>query len=250
MKRTALLAILLCVSALAYSGEGLKVPESDLRLEVAFGQCRFQKSPDGMWWQKDQENNSRYKDNGCGEFGIRGTLNPVFGWSLRYVNLGRAHTNSRAVTCPADNCANRDPKKDFQRADCMPKFNEDNCRYQWLGDGGIKGIAFALNAELFAYGRFSLEGEAGAMLYQLKWNAQIYPLGCHDGACPWRETVDQKTNYALTPLAGLALRYRLTEHSSIFLKSDIYFRTQQHLPISAGIGGYAQTWLAGMSMSF
>lgn len=236
-------AIAACTAAKALADAGL-------RFEMAGGQCRYERSPDGMWWQKDQENASQYKDNGCGEIGIAGKLNPTYGWSLRYVNLGRAHTRALAVTCPNDDCALRNNSLDFRRPECLNSFNGDNCQYQWNGDGGIKGLNFALSTEMVKLGRVSVEGEIGVLLYQMKWNEQVFPLGCDDGACPWRVTVDQKTGYYLSPMGGLTAKLALTPNSSLFMGTRLYLRTSQHVPIASGVQGYVQCWMAGIQTSF
>lgn len=222
-----------------------------LHFDAAFGQCRYQKSPDGMWWQSDQENISRYKDNGCWQLGVSGPLTPRFSWTARYVNLGGIQTYSLAVTCPSDDCSNRDKSKDFQRAECNPKFLDDNCRYQWLGQGRIRGLSFGLGAELLRAGPLGVEAEAGILIYQLQYDAQIYPMGCTDGSCPWRERINQKDGPYVSPMFGGTLRLHLNgSNSSVFVTTQIFTRTSQHTPITAGYSGYVQTWLAGIRTSF
>lgn len=229
---------------------GVKASIPDIKFEVAGGQCRYQKAPDGLYQWHDQEHPSLFKDNGCGEIGIAGNLNPAYGWSLRYVNLGRAHTRGITATCPGDNCNNRDATLNPRRPDCATSFNEQNCEYQWNGDGGIKGINFAVNHELFKLGPVHFDGELGVLLYQMKWNIQVFPMDCSDGDCAWRETVNQKTGYFLSPMGGLTARIPITDRASLFAGTRIYLRTSQHLPISSGVQGYLQCWIAGIQTSF
>lgn len=222
-----------------------------LRFEVAGGQCRYQQAPEGLYqWRYDETHQSQYKDNGCGEIGIAGDINSRFGWAVRYTNLGRAHTRGITATCPNDDCNLRDASVSAARPECADHFNEQNCEYQWNGDGGIKGINFSVNTEIARIGKVSLEGELGVLLYQMKWNIQVFPMGCSDGDCPWRETANQQTGYYLSPMGGLVARFALTKNASLFAGSRLYMRTSQHIPISSGVTGYSQTWVAGVQTSF
>lgn len=245
----AMLGLILALTVFAAKAEGLKLHDA-LRFDAAMGQCRYQSSPDGMWYQKDQEHHNSYKDM-CGELGISGKLNPVYGWSIRYVNLGMVHTNAYAVTCPADECDKRTAGLDPKRAECDPVYNDDSCKYRFLGGGGIKGFNFAISAEVARIKKFSLEAEAGVLLYQLRWAAQVYPLSCYDSPCQWKAGgADQKAGPFLSPMVGLTARYDLTETASVFVATRFYLRTSQHTPVSPGFSGYIQTWLAGVSFGF
>lgn len=241
------LSVSLTINALAQKSE-----TPALKLDLAYGQCRYGKSPDGMWWQSDQENHSIYKDN-CGEIGVsrKFASYPAFGWSVRYITLGRAHTRAIARTSMNDDYRNIDRTKDGRRAECQPRFNDDNCDYLWSGDGGASpGLNFALNADFAKLGAVTFEGEIGAYFYRMKWSEQIFPMGCHDGGCPWRNTVEQKTGYYISPMAGLTAKFPIWDRLSGFVATRYYFRTSQHVPISAGVSGPVQTWLVGLSVSF
>ena len=233
--------------------EGLKL--DGLRAEFSLGECRYQKSPNGMWWDQDHENASHYRDNGCGTLGLAGKfperwdMLKDYGWALRYVNLGRVHTRALARTLPNDDPANR-RNVDVRRAECYPAINFDNCLYQWHGDGGVKGLSASLTTELKKFGPVRLDAELGALLYQIKWNEQVYPLGCSDPNCPWKESNNyQKSTYYLSPMLGLALRYPLTERVSISFGSRVYLRTTQHMPVSPGFSNYIQTWETTLSVA-
>lgn len=231
--------------------DSLLEPRPALEYSAAAGQGRFGKSPDGMWWQSDHDNPSRYKDNRSFELGVAGRITGSYGWSIRYVSLGRAHTRAMARTSVGDDAKNIDRSKDGRRAACQSGFNEDNCEYQWSGDGGpTPGLNFAIDYELVKIGRFSLEPEVGAYVYRMKWSEQVFPMDCTDTACPWRVTVEQKTGYYVSPMAGLTARFSLARNASVFVATRYYLRTSQHVPISAGISGPAQTWLAGITTSF
>lgn len=244
---------LLCVVIAAIAAcTATKAFSDPLRLEVAGGQCRYQQTPDGMYvWQHDENHASTFKDNGCGEIGISGKFaGSDYGWAVRYVNLGRAHTRAITAGCPNDDCTDRDTTKDVHRPECLTNFNDDNCEYQWNGDGGIKGINFSASMRLAQVGPIRVEGELGLLLYQMKWNIQVFPMGCSDGDCPWRMTANQQTGYYLSPMGGIVGRVALTKNSSVFAGTRVYMRTSQHIPISSGVTGYSQTWMAGIQTSF
>lgn len=217
--------------------------QSELKFELGVGQCRFGPSPDGMWWQKDQEHSNRYKTNGCIEWGVAGKVNPLFGWSLRWVDLGQAHTNALAIACANDDCSKTD-RTQIRRAECSAGIKGD-CLYQWKGAGGIKGVNFALSMEMLRHGHLSLEGELGVLVYRMRWSEQIYPMGCDGASCPWRYEVEQKTGYYASPEVSLIARYKY-----LWAGTRYYTRTSQHVPISAGISGPAQTWMAGVQVPF
>lgn len=222
----------------------------EVRLELGLGQARYGQSPDGMWWQSDHQNQSVYKHNGAIDAGVAVSLNPAWSFNVRYVNFGQAHTRALAVTCPGDDCTKRDMTKDLRRAECGRGFAE-NCLYQWNGDGGDNpGLNFSLSVRALSFERLSIEPELGLFIYRMHWNEQVYPLGCTDGACPWRVTVDQKTGYYVSPMGGLIARVALTKDLSAFAGTRYYLRTSQHVPISAGISGPVQMWLAGLAWSF
>lgn len=222
-----------------------------LRFEMAGGQCHYQQTPGGDYrWRYDANHQNQYTDFGCGEIGIAGDLNSRFGWAIRYTNLGRAHTRGITSTCPGDDCHLRDAAVSDTRPDCADHFNENNCEYQWNGDGGIKGINFSVNTEIAKVGPVKLEAELGVLLYQMKWNIQVFPMGCSDGDCPWRMTANQQTGYYLSPMGGIVGRVALTKNSSVFAGTRVYMRTSQHIPISSGVTGYSQTWMTGVQTSF
>ena len=225
-------------------------PESDLRMKVGFGECRFGKSPDGMWWQSDHENASQYKDH-CGEIGISGKLNPVFGWNLRYVNLGMARTRALAVTFPDDDGSKRDPSKDIHRAECQSAMNGDNCLYKWDGAGTPgKGLAFTIDREFLTWGPVKAFAEVGAFIYHLSWSEVVHRTDCHDGDCPGRVTVDQRSGYYLSPVVGGEIQFALTKRSSLYAAMRFYLRTTQHTPVTAGVSGPVEQTSFGLITSF
>lgn len=222
----------------------------EVRVEIASGQARYGQSPDNMWWQSGHENQSVYKHNGTIDAGIGVSINPTWSVNLRYVNFGLAHTRALAITCPNDDCTKRDLTKDTRRAECGQGFAE-NCLYQWNGDGGDNpGLNFSISARALRLGQLSIEPEIGLFLYRMHWNEQVYPLGCTDNTCPWRVTVEQKTGYYLSPMGGLMARLAITKELSLVAGTRYYLRTSQHVPISAGISGPVQTWLAGVAINF
>lgn len=254
--RITLAAAAIAASSLAGAEAGVKLPsfasimnppQAGLKFETAAGQCRFEKSPDGMWWQSDHENDSRYKNNRCGEVGVsmKFAPAPAIGWSARYVTLGDAETNALAVSCPGDDCAGVDHHSAaLLRPECAQAFAA-NCLYHWRTVNTIKGFNFALNGEILRHGPFAAELEAGAFVYYLKSYAEVHSPGCNDGACPWRVEIQQYSGWLVSPMVGATLRA-----GPFFVASRYYFRTSQHSPVTAGIAGGAQTWLIGIQTSF
>lgn len=250
--KTVFAAVLLSILA----SNTFAVEEHRLRAEVAYGQGRFERSPPGMWWQPDHDNPSQYKDNQSWEAGLSYSLTPIFGVSARLVHIGWAHTRARATTCPLDDCANRDRSLDSRRQDCPLAFSDNNCMYEWDGDGGINhGINLALTAELLKVWRLSFEAEGGVLLYRVNWSEQVHNIGCSGTECPWRMDVDQRSDFFLSPMVGATLRADrcfglLPAGWGCSAGTRYYFRTTQHTPVTAGIAGPAQTWLIGMQKTF
>lgn len=221
-------------------------PAPELKFAIAVGECRFEKSPDGMWWQSDHENYSRYKNNRCGEIEVARKFDqaPALGWSIRYVTLGTAETNALASACPGDDCSKADRTIDQYRAECDKSF-QANCVYHWRTVNQIKGLNFALNLEVARKGIFAAELEGGVFAYFLKSYGEVTSTRCRDDNCPWRESIVQQSGLLLSPMVGMTLR-----GGPFFVATRYYFRTSQHSPITAGISGGVQTWLVGVQTSF
>lgn len=227
----------------ASHSEGLKlVDDPQVKLEVALGQGRFQKSPDGMWRQDPYENASRYKDNHSSEIGFAFRLTERYGMSVRWVNPGHITTSARAETCPEDNCKLTNRAALF-REECAHK-DVQHCVQLWEGGGGVHGVNIAFNTELARIGQVSLDGELGAFAYEMYWVAKVYPLACKDhSACEWSRTDKQESGLYLSPMLGLTARWK-----GLFVATRYYTRTTEHTSISPGFSGGIQTWLVGGSL--
>lgn len=227
---------------------GTAQADPNFKAEFAAGQCRAQKSPDGMWHQmysEGLENASKYKDNNCAEIGLAWDLTPRYGMSVRWVNLGHYSTSARAITCPEDDCKLADRSALF-RPECAQK-DLQNCVALWNGGGGIHGINLAVNTELARLGPLSLDGELGVFVYEMFWSEQVYPITCggdHSNCAFKRDDVHESGLY-MSPMGSLTLRWK-----GFFLASRIYARTTEHTNMSPGYSGYVQTWLAGVQIKF
>jgi hypothetical protein len=225
-----------------------------LRVEGGVGDCRFSPSPPGQWWQPDHEHSNDYKDH-CGEIGASLPVASVFGRELRlgarYVTLGRAHTRAIARTFDNDDAKLADASLDPQREECHKQIAKD-CDLWWTGDGGAKGLEFALTYELLSRGPFRLEGEAGAYVHQIKWNNQVYPLGCPDTSCAYRVTVNQKSDYQISPVVGLRLFFELSREDKLdlFVGFQEFLRIGEHTPVTAGVKGPVEKWTFGIAKTF
>lgn len=224
---------------------GTAQADPNFKAEYAAGQCRYQKSPDGMWWQHDHENASRYKDNDCSEIGLGWKLNERYGMSLRWVNLGHITTSARANDCDDSGCAIADKSLMF-RPECATQ-DQPNCVKLWTGGGGIHGINLSVNTELARVGQVSLDGEVGVLVYEMYWVTVVTPIQCvNRDACAWRRATDtQASGLYMSPMGALTLRWK-----DFFIASRIYTRTTEHTSISPGFSGYVQTWMAGVQIKF
>ena len=223
--------------------KALQVPKQQFYVEAAVGQCRLSRSPENMWWRGDMENSSHFKTNWCPQFGAALDVGPIFGFSARWVNLGNATVNSIVVSCPDDDCSKADPTK-YRRPECNNGPNE-NCIQRTRGSWNVRGMLFTINAEAFNVAGISVRPEAGAYVYRVRGTVRVMPIGCDESRCPWSADIVQQTGYYISPEVGLMLHWR-----NVFVGTQYFLRTTQHTNISAGIGGPAQTWVAGVRVPF
>lgn len=238
----------LCFLAGLISAIGINsLADNGVRLDAAMGQCRYSPSPDGMWWQRDEPHSNRYKTNNCFQPGIHFQLNPVYGINIRYVDLGTAKLNALAWVCDNDDCTTLD-KSQANRQDCKEGFAK-NCLARWTSQGGVKGVSLSADAQVMRVGQVGLEAEAGVLVYQAKWHAQVTDSACNGDGCPWSLHVTQRSSTYASPLTALYLRWHISKDASVYAGTQIYWRTAQHTDISPGINGRAQTWIAGLSIN-
>ncbi len=212
--------------------------ESGITFDAGYADCRFTPSPDGQWWQKDQDHSNRYKA-GCGTLGFSARLNPAWTAGIHFVSLGRAETNALAVTCPGDDCAARDTTANIRRAECSTSF-KDNCLYQWRGAGRAEGFNFSLRYHLFDMGKVRIEAKGGAFAHRLAWNEVVEPMGCMDN-CSWRIQVDQRSSYRIAPMGGAVASW-----GYFYASWEFYGRIGEHTPVSAGVKGPVEVKTIGV----
>jgi hypothetical protein len=223
--------------------------QDGIRLQAGFGDCRFTGSPPGQWWQPDHDHSNDFKDH-CGEARVSVPVAYGFRAYAGMVTLGRAHTRAIAQTYPADNKALADLTLDPNRAECAEQFR-NNCNYYWTGDGGpTPGFALGFSRELFRFGRLSVEPEVGVFIHQLKWNNQVYPLGCPDTECGWRITINQKSGYQFAPVIGVTATFEIMRKLDLYVAFREYLRIGEHVNVTAGVKGPVEQWLAGVQLTF
>lgn len=218
-------------------------PRQQLSVELGIGQCRMTPAPDGVWINKNEEHTNRYKTNNCPQFGLHGTMNPAMGYSISWVNLGWVRTNSQAVACAGDQCP---PKKDPMRAECNDGLMGD-CKYDFRGAGGIKGVLFAWTYSPFRFGDFVPEVGVGILAYKARWSVRVTPLNCSadDRTCAWTREIEQSTrcgSICLSPEVEATLWWK-RPGIELGVGGQYFFRTTQHTPMTAGYADSAQTWM-------
>lgn len=228
-------------AAVVLSGQSRAEDFQRFRLEASAGQCRLGPSPDGMWWRKDQDHSSRYKENGCIQLGAAYAFSPKLEVAATFMNFG-AEVNSIVVSCPDDDCTKSDPKN-WRRNECETGQAVD-CFNRVRGSWTVKGTLFSARYEVAKVGPFGIVPEAGVFIYRLRGVVRISNPECNDGPdCVWRADVVQQTGYVASPEIGIYLR-----HKYVAVGTQYIPRTSQHTEVSPGIGGAAQIWSVRFSI--
>lgn len=223
--------------------------QDGIRLQAAGGDCRLTSSPPGQWWQPDHDHSNDFKDH-CGEVRITAPVAYGFRAYAGIVTLGRAHTRAFAQTYPDDNKALANLSADPRRQECADKFSND-CLYYWTGDGGpTPGLVLGFSRQLFKAGRLSVEPELGVFIHQMKWNNQVYPLGCPESECAWRITINQRSGYQFAPVVGVTALFEVAPKLDLYVAFREYLRIGEHVEVTAGIKGPVEQWLAGVQLTF
>jgi hypothetical protein len=175
--------------------------------DLGAGECRYTAAPDGQWYQKEHQNSVRTIDN-CQSIGF--SFKPYERWTfgIHYAALGSVSIDAQAVTCSADDCEkNRDMSKDFYRAECKDKFNEDNCAYRWASGGNAKGALATASYRAFNIGALGFDLRGGLYFHQLKYAAVVENIGCPDMPSCRQLSYDQKTHFSIRPVYGVGAKY-------------------------------------------
>lgn len=216
-------------AAVVLSGQGRS---EGLAVETSVGQCRLGPSPDGMWWRKDQEHSSRYKENGNVEVGLSYGFTKRFELAASMLSCG-AEVNAIVVNCPDDDCTQSNPKN-WRRAECAG--NAVDCFNRIRGSWTVSGTLLAARYEVARVGPFGIVPELGAFIYQIRGVVRVSNPQCNDGPdCAWQADIVQQTSYYASPEFGLALRHKYFAVGAQYIP-----RTSQHTDVSPGIGGDMQ----------
>lgn len=208
-------------------------------LDAGYADCRHTPSPDGQWYQKDQDGTGRYKA-GCGTFGFSGALNDDWTVGVHYVSLGRTRVDALAVAFPGDDRANMTSDINPRRAECSPQFAQ-GCLYQWHTGSFVRGVNFSLARKLFRIGDVRFDGKVGLYAHRLSSNAIVEPLGCRDN-CPWRIQVDQ-SGERIKPMWGAVAKWKY-----FYASWEFYEGIGAHTPVTANIKGRADVKTIGVSI--
>lgn len=228
MKPIALLAAVFAAPAFAING---------VTIDVGAGEARATAAPDGQFWQKENHNSLRMKDN-VQAIGISFQLNPMWSVGAHTANLGTYEIHAQAVTCPGDDCTKADRTKDPSRPECKGKFSDDSCRYSWVSNGGARG--FTLDTAITPWDWHGLKPQVRGALYvhRVYWRAVVENTDCRDAGC-WRYAFNQKSYYQIRPVLGLGVEYApaWAKGGSLVLSVDRFFDIAKHNEVTAGFKG-------------
>jgi len=220
----------------------------DWSIYGAYGQGQYGPSSDGAWHQQQEgrETHRNFRPNGW-ELGVRYQFQNK-PWSIQASKFygGMVHMSALAIGYPSDDAAKHDPNIDVLREECFAK-NTSDCLNRYRGDGNIRGYMLIGSYDFFKKEGVTLSAGAGISVYQASWNAQVYPMDPQclgdDNKCKWRETVDQKTDWLMSPV--LQLRAKV---SYLFVQGTSQLRTAQHAPITPGYGDSFRSFLVGVEI--
>lgn len=201
------LGFIAAISIKIATSADMSVLDGKTTLDLGAGECRYTAAPDGQWYQKEHQNSVRTIDN-CQSLGF--SFEPVKNWTfgLHYASLGSVSIDAQAVTCPRDDCDHtRDTSKDFNRAECKDKFNEDNCAYRWVSGGNAKGALATAAYRIFDMGALGFDLRGGLYFHQLKYSAVVENIGCPDMPACRQLQVTQRTHFDVRPVYGLGAKY-------------------------------------------
>lgn len=210
-------------------------------LDAGYSDCRPTASPEGQWWQRDQDR-TRQNKSGCGTFGASFALNDDWTAGIHFVSLGRTNMDADAIAFPGDDRANMTADIDPLRAECGVSFHE-GCKLQWHTQTFTRGLNFSLTRLLFKIGDARIEAKGGLYAHKLSSHAVYEPLGCRDN-CPWRGTLDQSAE-RISPMWGVVFKW-----GYFFAGWEFYERIGEHTPVTANIKGRAEVKTAGLRWTF
>lgn len=212
---------------------------SKFSADAGYSDCRYTASPDGQWYQKDQEHSSRYKA-GCGTFGLGFKATEDFTLGVHYVQLGRTNVEALAVAFPGDNRALMTADIIPTRPACSPSFSA-GCLYQWHTGSFTRGLNLSASYKLFDLGPVRFEGKGGLYFHKLSSTAVVEPLGCRDN-CPWRVTVDQSA-MSVGPMWGAVVRWKY-----FYASWESFERIGAHTQVTANVKGPVEVKTIGVSI--
>lgn len=237
IEKTALLllgvAIGVCIQA-ARSDER----KSSVSLDLGLSANRATPSPDGQWYQKDQDGTGLYKST-AGTFGASFYLNPAWTVGIHYVSLGRFHVDALAVAFPGDDRKNMTAGIDPLRAECRTPPFKAGCLDQWHTASYARGINLSTSFKMFEVEGVRFDAKVGLYTHKLTSAAIVEPLGCRDN-CSWRVQVDQSAE-RISPMWGVVVRWKY-----LFASWESYERIGEHTPVTANIKGPVEVKTIGV----
>lgn len=209
-------------------GKSMAERKSGVTLDIGISDNRATPSPDGQWYQKDQDGTGRYKTT-AGTFGVSFDLNPAWTVGIHYVNLGRYHVDALAVAYPEDDRAKMAAGTNTTRPECNPQFAAA-CLYQWHTASYVRGINFSTSFKVFEVEGVRFDAKVGAFAHKLSSSAIVEPLGCRDN-CPWRVQIDQSAE-RIAPMWGAVVSWKW-----LAFAWESYERIGEHTPVTANVKG-------------
>lgn len=214
---------------------------SGMTFDSGYSDCRHTPSPDGQWYQKDQEHSNRYKA-GCGTFGFSVALNSAWTVGVHYVSLGRVRTDALAVAYPDDDHSKLPAGINTRRSECNPSF-KSSCLYQWHSSSFTRGANFSIARRLLDVGGVRFDGKVGLYVHRLSSNSIVEPLGCRDN-CAWRVQIDQ-SGERVTPMYGVIASWK-----HFYAGWEFYERIGEHTPVTANVKGRVEMKTIGLRIPF
>lgn len=216
----------------------------------AIGQSNYGAASNGSWAQQAEgrETQRNFRPRAWEIGGSYQFTNSPVSVSASYFNGGMAKMNAIAINYPDDDASKHDASIDTLRQECRDKPAPD-CTLRWRGQGSIKGFTLIGAYDLLKIGQVTVTGGGGLSLYHATWSAQVFPMDpdClgSDNKCKWRITVNQRSDWLVSPVAQLKVKY-----SHLYLKGQRQFRTVQHSNVTTGYGDSLATVFAGVEVFF
>ncbi len=206
--------------------------------DVGAGDSKYKQPPDGTWVQRQFRNSERMIDN-VQSVGFSWKANSDWTLGLHYAQLGSAFIDADIITCPEDDCSKR-AAVDPNRPECKEGYAPSKtCAYRFRSEGSARGVLLSAAYRLFNIGALGVDARIGAFPHQVKWNAVIENMECHDYPQCWRATINQRSSYNVKPVFGIGVKYEphFLKGGFAQLTFDRFVDIGKHIDATAGFNG-------------